>query len=567
MAALDETNRNVTARYHAEDIMRHWRRFGHCLAAAALAGAALLPLQLLLWPELEAAPVRLALFAAAWISWTALWLGLALFLICSLAAMGAPYLASQPGVSAGLWSWLLVAVGLFTTAIAWLNYKNTKYLLVEARRGGLEQAVGVAAVFTLAALTLALARRPRRPTLLASAAACIALLGWLWGLWVASPTSHSAPSAPESGLQASSPGPILLVVWEGADLGVVLPALERGEMPFLKERWSQGTWGQLRTLRPYARAATLTTLVTGCLPAEHGIAGRRVYRLEWLQPRPFTLLLEGPWPTPHQLPWRLWERAAAPPPRRATAWQILNGTGMRVGVAGWYAPARATWVVPRLLAAEARPFETLDEALRAALAPALQRSREFAAATQEAFAIAAEEFRRIGELLSSAPVEALIVVSDLPGRLRPLWTSSAGDPASEEVLRQGFRMLDEQLAWLWQAMGGERVMLVVASPYGMAKPGSWTRLQHAVRGSRRWQVAPSGRADGFVLFSGPGIKRGVRASGARLADVTPTLLYLMDLPVAQDMSGKVLLETVPEDIAASRPLRLIPSYPIMDRGR
>lgn len=547
--------------------MRHARRLGHCLAAGVLAGAALLPLQLLMWPELAASPARIVLFSGAWISWSTLWLGLAFFLLCELVALGAPFLASQRGISAGLWVWSLAGAGLLVTGVAWLNYKNTKDLLLATRRGGLEHAVAAAALFTLLALTLALTRRPRRHKVLVTVAGCIALLAWLWGTWLVSPDGGAAPGTSTPALQAGSPGPILVVVWEGADLGVLLPAMERGDMPFLRERWSKGSWGQLRTVRPYGRAAALTTLVTGCLPSEHGTVGRRVYRLEWLQAEPLTLLLEGPWPTPHQLPWRLWERAAAPPPRRASLWQILEGAGMKVGLVGWYTPARATWVVPRVLAADSSPYESLDGTLRAALAPALAQSREFAAMTKEAFAVAGEEFALTIARLDAAPVDALIVVSDLPGRLRPLWTASSSDPAGAEVLRQAFGWLDDQLASLWQTLGGAHVTLVVTSPYGMSAPGSWTRLRHALRGSRRWQVTPSARADGFVFFAGPAVSMGMRASGARVADVTPTLLYMVDLPLAQDMSGRVLLDTIPEEVAATRPLRLIPSYPNPDRAR
>ncbi len=547
--------------------MRHLRRLGHCLAAGALAGAALLPLQLLLWPELNAPAGRLLLFAAAWVSWATVWLGFAFFLLLELVALGAPFLATQPGISVGVWCWLLVSVGFLLTAVAWLNYRNTKDLLAVTRRGALEQAVAAGALFTLVVLALALARRPRRRALPLSMAACVLLLAWLWAPWLRSPVEHPPAAMTGNVAPVSHPPPILMVVWEAADLGVLLPALERGDMPFLKERWGRGSWGQLRTLRPYARAAALTTLVTGCLPSEHGTAGRRVYRLTWLQPEPLSLLLEGPWPTPHQLPWRLWERAAAPPPRRATLWQILQSAGLRVGLVGWYAPARATWVVPRVLAAEASPYETLDSSLRTAIAPALEGSREFAGLTREAFAVATEEFARTRVRLRDEPVDALLVVSDLLGRLRPLWTAPAGDPAAAEVLRQALGLLDDQLATLWQALGGENVMLVVASPYGMTAPGSWTRLRHALRGSRRWQVTPSARADGFVFFAGPAVTRGARTSGARVADVTPTLLYMVDLPLAQDMSGKVLLEAIPEELAASRPLRLIPSYPNPNRSR
>jgi hypothetical protein len=56
------------------------------------------------------------------------------------------------------------------------------------------------------------------------------------------------------------------------------------------------------------------------------------------------------------------------------------------------------------------------------------------------------------------------------------------------------------------------------------------------------------------------VKEGIRLRGARLGDVTATLLYLLELPVARDMSGRVLLDAVSDERASSVPLRLIPSY-------
>ena len=61
--------------------MRHLRRLGHCLAAGALAGAALLPLQLVLWPAVRLDAGQLGLAVLAWTSWAAAWLGGTAFLL------------------------------------------------------------------------------------------------------------------------------------------------------------------------------------------------------------------------------------------------------------------------------------------------------------------------------------------------------------------------------------------------------------------------------------------------------------------------------------------------------
>jgi hypothetical protein len=79
------------------------------------------------------------------------------------------------------------------------------------------------------------------------------------------------------------------------------------------------------------------------------------------------------------------------------------------------------------------------------------------------------------------PVESLVLNTDLPARLRPLWTAGDGQ---EEVLRQAVRLLDRQLSDLWSLVGGDDTLLVVVSPYGMAPPRPWRRLFKQASGGR-----------------------------------------------------------------------------------
>ena len=63
-----------------------------------------------------------------------------------------------------------------------------------------------------------------------------------------------------------------------------------------------------------------------------------------------------------------------------------------------------------------------------------------------------------------------------------------------------------------------------------------------------------------MYLSGDGVRAGAALRGASVLDVAPTILYLMGLPVARDMEGRVLTEIVTEDFARSHPLTFIPSY-------
>ena len=48
--------------------------------------------------------------------------------------------------------------------------------------------------------------------------------------------------------------------------------------------------------------------------------------------------------------------------------------------------------------------------------------------------------------------------------------------------------------------------------------------------------------DGIIIARGPCIKQNVKCMGARLIDMAPTILYLLNLPIPDDMDGKVLFQ-------------------------
>ncbi len=69
-----------------------------------------------------------------------------------------------------------------------------------------------------------------------------------------------------------------------------------------------------------------------------------------------------------------------------------------------------------------------------------------------------------------------------------------------------------------------------------------------------------GHADnGWVLLRGPGIKKTVIRQ-ASVLDITPTLLYLFGLPVADDMDGRPLSGAFAKATLEAHPIKTIPTY-------
>ncbi len=77
-----------------------------------------------------------------------------------------------------------------------------------------------------------------------------------------------------------------------------------------------------------------------------------------------------------------------------------------------------------------------------------------------------------------------------------------------------------------------------------------------------WRTPLTGnhRANGILVMGGPGIKSGYRIRAASVLDITPTLLYLMNLPVGNDMQGRILREAIDPNLLRAKPARIIPTY-------
>lgn len=65
--------------------------------------------------------------------------------------------------------------------------------------------------------------------------------------------------------------------------------------------------------------------------------------------------------------------------------------------------------------------------------------------------------------------------------------------------------------------------------------------------------------NGFIISAGPGVRK-INYQSASTLDITPTILYLLDLPVAQDMDGKVLTEGFDRKLLLEKQISYIDSY-------
>ncbi len=71
------------------------------------------------------------------------------------------------------------------------------------------------------------------------------------------------------------------------------------------------------------------------------------------------------------------------------------------------------------------------------------------------------------------------------------------------------------------------------------------------------EFAGSHRLDGVFMIAGGPAKQGFGFSGASIVDVAPTILYLMGLPVPEDMDGRVLTECLEDHYIADHPIESV----------
>ncbi len=66
--------------------------------------------------------------------------------------------------------------------------------------------------------------------------------------------------------------------------------------------------------------------------------------------------------------------------------------------------------------------------------------------------------------------------------------------------------------------------------------------------------------DAIIIMFGKNIRQHQHLEDASVYDITPTVLYLLGLPVATDMTGKVLVSAINEDLLSKKPVRYVDTY-------
>jgi predicted AlkP superfamily phosphohydrolase/phosphomutase len=519
---------------------------------------------------------------------------------------GLPWFASLTFLS------LAAAAGLF-----WLNIVSYRHSVPAESLRGL---VGSCAALTAGALVMVAVGVdallfPLRSRGVAAALVVLAAAGGVV-LPMALRPATAAPPAPVP-LATETVAPLRRVWLIGLDgLGPeqVRDGVATGSLPAFAQALRRGAGGPLATLRPTQGPPVWTTIVTGRRPRDHGVKSFATYRLRGSDTA-FDILPRGAFVGFLERAGLVSTTAVTSASRRRRAlWNALNAFGIPTGVVrlwGTFPPERVQGFMlsnyfhlvhrePARAAESLHPRDLLPEVQARVVEPAdvdPALVSEFVDTSVEVpgdrlpwrrelveRALAPDlTYQRAGAVLKAAydpPFFATYFYGlDVVGHafMRYAEPDRFGNVRPAEVRRYG-RVVDRYTAllsqWVGEAMRSLRPgeVLIVVSGYGMEPVPLWRRVTEALRGDAFRSGTHAGAPDGFFIAVGDGVKPGAAPYEASILDVAPTILYLMGLPVARDMEGRVLTEILDDEFARAHPVTFIPSYeslavtPVTGRG-
>ena len=370
---------------------------------------------------------------------------------------------------------------------------------------------------------------------------------------------------------------ILLVGWDAADWKVARPLMAAGEMPNLTKLVAEGASGNLATLQPPLSPMLWTSIATGKRPSKHGIHGFSEPTPDGSAVRPITTLGR----------------------KTKAIWNILHQSGFRTSIVGWWPsypvePVRGVMVsnsythagdgpepaqlpryavhppdwVDRLAELRITPMELPAEAL-GLFAP--QHSRvdqvkdkrlhmlgRMVAETMTLHAAATEVLEFAEWDFAAVYYDAIDHFSHGFMGFHPPRQTRISEKDFEifgPVVANAYRYHDLMLGRLIELAGPDTTVIVMSDHGFHAELDRPAHIPAEAAGP-----AVEHRDFGLFAMRGQGIKAGETIYGASLLDITPTLLRLFNLPVGEDMDGKVLITALesPGQIAPIASWDLVP---------
>jgi Type I phosphodiesterase / nucleotide pyrophosphatase len=503
-------------------------------------------------------------------------------------------------------TWLFALSLTAAAVLLWQNLVGLRLYLPEETLHLLRLAATVVSTAAGAFLFMALFHYSfgRRGAVLTSVLSGVSLLAAVSLPLVLRPGPAPTPSIPRMPIQDTPlPRRVTLIGIEGASMSYVLRAVAEGKLPNFARLIESGASGPLRTIYPTESLAVWTSIATGKLPSEHGVKAFYRYRFPDVEP-PFSLRPRGiDFGTLDRI--GLIQRSAVTATLRRSLpfWTILSRFGVRVGLVRLWGSYPADevdgFVVSEYFHRQVRerfdpplPQLTFPESLFAQLSPHVVFPDSIDAETLSRFVDSSVEiagdvfpwketltraladdmtYEAIGKLTRQEQDPQVFAIYffglDVVGHYFTRYAEPErfGDVSDAEVRKYGravaayYRYLDGILSDYMQRRAPNETLLVL-SGHGMEPLPLARRVIEPFKGNPYLSGFHEGSPDGLLILSGAGIAPGTKLQGASVLDITPTLLYLMGLPLGQDMGGFLLTDALLDEVKRNQPVTLISSY-------
>lgn len=353
---------------------------------------------------------------------------------------------------------------------------------------------------------------------------------------------------------------VLLIGWDAADWKFLTPLMDAGLMPNLKKLVDGGVKGRLATIDPPLSPTLWTSIATGKRPYKHGIHGfsepspngksiRPIYHTNRKVKTIWNILTQhklkthvvGWWPSHPAEPINgvmvsnFYQRANTPYNK---PWPMVKGTVHPQNLSDTFAKLR---VHPgELTEAHILPFVPNAGKIDQRTDPRLNSIAKITADCTTIHSAATYILENFDWDFTAVYFDAIDHYCHGYMKFHP--------PHREHISKKDFEMYKDVVAGgciyhdmmlgTLMNLAGEDTTIVLVSDHGfhpdenrptaIPKEPSGPAIEHSPYG--------------IIVMNGPGIKKDELIFGASLLDITPTLLALYGLPVAEDMDGKVLTE-------------------------
>ncbi len=390
---------------------------------------------------------------------------------------------------------------------------------------------------------------------------------------------------------------VLVIVDDGATWGIIDSLITQRKLPAYKHLVRNGVRGHLATLSPTVSPPVWTTLATGHPPLRHGVGGF----INYAYPGMTEGISAFPCPTRMMLPEIFIKlnamgfgssRPLGPSHRKVRSlWNIAGDMNIDVGIVGW----RYTWPVEKVngfMVSDRLHYDRPEnyvyppelsnyvrDITRGAPAADLEN---FVSCEVESLAVDPKATTRMSLLkhFTSTDLKYQVAAESLFATLDPTFMaigltsidaiehlfyyehSLSHEPARFPMTRYLERFTSPGLV---QCLGGvidstyifhDRLMqhwvdwlgpddvLIIVSDHG-----------HVMNGNAHHYPEP-----GILLMYGKPFRKGLNLSGASVYDIAPTVLYLLGLPVPEDIPGRVLEKAILGAYMDDNPIRKVKSY-------